>query len=199
MQNQNLWGAQNSGIDQQRQDLFKVIINLPASVGGQSAWTEDVEFAVESFPFPNREREMVGVKYMNQTNFMLGADTASGAIEIPVRYAFNQPTAQRLEKWNYLTSNPRTGGVGLTTKVKAWGEFWWMVPNMAVQENVESERPSDASLVPGLIYHLEGCLIKGLKFSEASMTGNGMVNMTFTMQIDRYYPKSISNMVVKTQ
>src|SRR3954470_11734403 len=145
MQFKNLWGSQDSGIDQQRADLFKVQIHLPRTLGGVTNWSNDVEFAVTKFPFPDRKRGVIPTKYLNQTNFQLGADEATGPIEIPVRYAFNQQTHQLLERWHWLTSNPRTGGVALTSAVKCRGEFWWLIPNMTEQQAV-GQTPSDTAL-----------------------------------------------------
>ena len=93
----NTFGSQNSKLDLQRVDLFKVTLVLPSALGLD--WTENVEFAVEQFPFPERSREMIQVKYMQQTNFLIGGDTPTPAIDIPVRYAFAQRTAEALEKW----------------------------------------------------------------------------------------------------
>src|SRR5882724_5989628 len=119
----NTFGSQNSNLDLQRVDLWKVTLALPAVLGID--WTENVEFALEKFPFPERSREMIQVKYMQQTNFLIGGDTPTPAIEIPVRYAFGQRTAEALEKWYWLVANPLTGGVGLTTQVKSKGIMRW--------------------------------------------------------------------------
>jgi len=48
----------------------------------------------------------------------------------------------------------------------------------------------------GLIFSLEGCLPKGLKFSDADMTTSGKVDCQLSLQIDRYYPQNIDNMIV---
>jgi hypothetical protein len=199
MQYKNLWGSQNSGFDQQRADLFKVQIHLPSILGGVTNWSNDVEFAVTRFPFPERKREVIGIKYLNLTNYVLGPDTPVGPIEIPVRYAFNQATAQLLEKWHQLTSNPHTGGVAQTTLVKAQGEFWWLVPNMADQERIPQAETGTA-MRPGLVYKLEGCLITGLKPSNADMSATGdsaLVMLDFTLNVDRYYPLNVNAMVIK--
>lgn len=195
--NKNQWGAAGAGIDAQRSDLFKVTLNLPPAIGGTTVWSDHVEFAVEKFPFPDRQREMIPIKYLQQTNFQIGADAAPGPIDIPVRYAFNQPTAQILEKWNYLTSNPQTGAVGLTSRVKANGKFRWQVPNVSAQQLLESSAPSENTMIDGLVYILEGCLVKGLKFSDADMTSsNSIVTIQFQLQIDRYYPENLGMMTV---
>lgn len=197
MRNKNQWAAAGLGVDPQRSDLFKVTLQLPPALGGASRWTDDIEFAIEKFPFPNRLREVIPIKYLNQTNYAIGADTQTESIEVPVRYAFNQPTVQLLERWNYLTSNPETGGVALASQVKCNGRFRWLVPNMAVQKLIETASPTEDTMVDGLVYRLEGCMIRGFKFSDADMTSsNGIVTVQFNLQIDRYYPENIGNMVV---
>jgi hypothetical protein len=104
-----------------------------------------------------------------------------------VRYAFNQRTAVLLERWRWLITNPRTGGVGLSSKVKTNGYFYWLVPNDAVLGN-ESAAERDAYKVVRA-YELHGCWLKNLKPSDGDMTsGNGVVTLAFTMQIDRYFP-----------
>jgi hypothetical protein len=198
LRNKNEWGAAGSNLDAQRLDLFKVKLELPSALtlNGLGTWHNDVEFAIEKWPFPERKRETIPIKYLNQTNHLLGAETATGPIDVTVRYAFNQATAQLLERWNYLTSNPRTGGSGLTSHVKAKGEFIWLIPNMAAQRNVESTSPGDDTLIPGQIYVLEGCMITGLKPSDADITvGNEIVKLTFALSIDRYYPQDIRRMI----
>lgn len=192
----NTFGSQDSRMELQRVDLWKVTLSLPAAVGLD--WSENVEFALEKFPLPERAREMHGVKYMQQTNFVMGADTAPGAVDITVRYAFAQRTAEALEKWYQLCANQRTGGVGLTTQCKAKGYLRWLVPNM--QKQIQDLRglavPGENTLLEGLTYELEGCIIKGLKFDEANMTQSTPVNMQFSLQIDRYYPRSLEEMVI---
>ena len=192
----NTFGSQNSRLDLQRQDLFKFTINLPAALGLD--WTENVEFAVEKFPFPERSIEVIGVKYMQQTNFLIGGDTPTPAIEVPIRYAFGQLTAQALEKWMWLIRNPLTGGVGLTSVVKTNGYFTWIVPNQVAQQADIRGTPTSSqnTMQAGLIYSLEGCLPKGFKFSDADMTTSGKVDCQLSLQIDRYYPQNIDNMIV---
>lgn len=193
----NTFGASTDaeGIDLQRVDLWKVSLTFPAGVGIK--WTDEVEFALEKFPFPERAREMIEVKYMQQTNYLIGKDMPTPAIEIPVRYAFQALTAEALEKWYYLVSNPQTGGVGLTSSLKAKGKMTWYVPDMDRQrQDIVRNPPVTNSLQPGLAYALEGCIIKGLRFTDADMTQSGYVNLLFGLQIDRYYPLDVSNMKV---
>lgn len=199
LKNRNEWGASGSNLDPQRVDLFKVKLELPDALvlNGFGSWYNDVEFAIEKWPFPERRNDTIPFKFLNQTNHILGANVATSPIVTTVRYAFNQPTAQLLERWSYLTSNPRTGGVGITSQVKARGEFAWLIPNMEVQKDVEETAPSDDTLIPGLIYTLEGCMVTGLKFTDADMiVGNDTVKLMFELSIDRYYPKDIRKMVV---
>jgi len=192
----NTFGSQNSRLDLQRQDLFKFTINLPAALGLD--WTENVEFAVEKFPFPERSIEVIGVKYMQQTNFLIGGDTPTPAIEVPIRYAFGQLTAQALEKRMWLIRNPLTGGVGLTSVVKTNGYFTWIVPNQVAQQADIQGTPvsSQNTMQAGLVYSLEGCMPKGFKFSDADMTTSGKVDCQLSLQVDRYYPANIDNMIV---
>ncbi len=186
----------SAGIDLQRVDLWKVSLTFPTGVGIK--WADEVEFALEKFPFPDRSREMIEVKYMQQTNYLIGRDTPTPAIEIPVRYAFQALTAEALEKWNYLCANPQTGGVGLTSSLKAKGYMRWMVPNMDRQRQdlTGGAISTEKTLDDGLIYVLEGCIIKGLRFVDADMTQSGYVNLLFGLQIDRYYPKDVNAMNV---
>jgi len=193
----NTFGAATDaeGIDLQRVDLWKVNLTFPTGVGIK--WTDEVEFALEKFPFPERAREMIEVKYMQQTNYLIGKDMPTPAIEIPVRYAFQALTAEALEKWYYLVSNPQTGGVGLTSSLKAKGWLQWLVPDMDRQrQDLVRNPPVTNSLGSGLKYVLEGCIIKGLRFTDADMTQSGYVNLLFGLQIDRYYPVDVANMKV---
>lgn len=197
LKNKNEWGAAGSNLDAQRGDLFRVKLEMPPALAlnGYGSWYNDVEFAIEQWPFPDRRRESIPIKYMQQTNHLVGADAPTGPITVIVRYAFNQPTIQLLERWNYLTANPRTGGVGLTSQVKTRGEFIWLIPNMQEQKNVESTNPSDDTLIPGQIYTLEGCVISGLKPTDGNMTTSEIVKMSFELTIDRYYPQDLRRMV----
>lgn len=190
--------ASANGYDLQRGDLWKVTIPLPQIL--HISWQDNVEFLLEKFPFPARERDMIEVKYMQQTNYLIGRDAPTPAIEIPVRYAFGVRSAEALEKWFWLVSNPRTGGVGLTSQCKSRGSMRWLVPNMQQQVLGITSNGANATvdnvLDEGLAYALEGCIIKGLKFSDADMTQSNFVNALFTLQIDRYYPEDINDMVV---
>jgi hypothetical protein len=210
MKTRNTWGssigsdAQGVGIDQQRSDLFRVSLTLPSRLGGAGQWDENVQFAVEAFPFPEYKVQTFDTKYLNQTNHQIGADNANSPIVVPVRYAFSQQTAALLYKWMYLISNPLSGGVGLTSAVKCNGLFSWLVPNMTRQfSDANSLTGSDGSdvLAIGLRYKLEGCFISGLKPTDADMkTGNSGVNLSFDLHIDRYYPdpSNPNDLVIKT-
>jgi len=188
--------ASANGFDLQRNDLWKVSIILPQALGID--WRNNVEFLLEKFPFPTRERDMIEVKYMQQTNYLIGRDTPTPSVEIPVRYAFGAQVAEALQQWHSLVSNDRTGSAGLTTQVKAKGNMRWIIPNMQrqVQDIRGNVQPGENTMDEGLTYVLEGCIIKGLRFSDADMTQSGYVNLLFTLQIDRYYPVDVNNMVI---
>jgi hypothetical protein len=183
-------------LDLQRQDLFKFSINLPQQL--RMNWTDQVEFAVEKFPFPERSIDVIPVKYMQQTNFQIGGDTPTPAVEVPVRYAFATDIATALEKWMWLIRNPLTGGVGLTSMVKTDGFFIWIVPNQVAQNGDIRGVPQSSpnTMKNGLKYRLEGVLLKGFKFSDADMTTSGKVDCQLSIQIDRYYPVNIDSMIV---
>ena len=184
----NAFGSSHLGsdnLDLQRADLFKFRVNLPRVLGMD--WEEHVEFAVEKFPFPARDRESIAVKYLQQVNQIPGGDVATGSVDVTVRYPFAKKTALALEKWHWMVANPRTGGVGLASEVKTLGEFRWLVP---ASQRGSLNLNMEEGLAVGQIYDLEGCWIKALKPSDADMTsGNTLVTMQMTLQIDRYYPR----------
>lgn len=192
----NSFGSQGSKLDLQRSDLFKVTLELPPALG--LPWDEHVEFAIEKFPFPDRKKEVTQIKYMQQSNALIGGDSATSAVDIPVRYAFAQRTVEALEKWFYLIANPLTGGVGLTSEVKCKGYLRWLVPNMAKQiADIRGQaRPGEDTMMDGAVYVLEGCWIAGLKFVDADMTQSGPVTMSFSLQCDRWYPENIDQLAV---
>lgn len=187
----NIWGAK-SGVNQQRADLFKVALTIPSAVidNGASAWNSECAFAVSRFPFPPRAREMIGIKFLNQTNFSLGADTPMSPIDIQVRYAFDAKTAEYLEKWSWATSNPRSGYVANTTEIKTNGKFYWLIPDK------NNSRNSTSCYKLGACYIIEGCLVKGYHpVTDANMEeSNGLVNLAFQLQIDRYYPDNTADL-----
>lgn len=192
----NLWGAQNSNVDAQRKDLFTVKLDLPSALKSVGAWNETVEFALESFPFPERKRNTIPIKWQQQTNHLPGADVATSPIDIIVRYAFNQRTHEVLQRWDYLASNPHTGGVAQASALKCQGRFLWLIPDMNVQSNVESTSSAQEPLKVGLVYILEGCMITGLKPDGGDHTSEDIVKLTFNLSIDRWYPEDIRQMVV---
>lgn len=188
----NLWGSQGSNLDPQRTDLFRFVMTLPPAIGG--SWEEHVSFAVERFPFPERSQQTFDMKYLNQVNHILGSDQATAPVEIPVRYAFTQATAQLLYRWHYLVSNPRTGSVVRTTEVKTYGEFRWLIPRKLTPDIIDRQEFDPNALETGLIYSLEGCMPINLKPTDANMTeGNQYVTLTFRLSIDRFYPKSLNS------
>lgn len=194
----NTFGSQNSKLDLQRSDLFKITLELPTALG--LPWDEHVEFAVEKFPFPDRSIDTIPVKFMQQTNNQIGPDTATGPVEIPVRYAFGQRTAECLEKWYRLITNQITGGVGLTSEVKCKGFMRWLVPNMRKQiADIRGQSlPGEDTMMDGAVYVLEGCFIKGLKYIDADMTAAQNVNLMFSLALDRWYPENIDRLQVVT-
>jgi len=196
----NEWGTAGSNLDPQRADLFKFVLDLPPEIGNAGSWASDIQFAVENFPFPDTKQETTDLKFLNQINKILLADTATSPITVAVRYAFNQATAQTLYRWKYLTSNPRTGGTGQTSKVKTTGHFYWLIPNMVEQGNAASAGGTSYAdvLQEGLPYMLEGCMITNLKPSDGDMKATGetaLVKLSFELTIDRYYPVSLSKMI----
>lgn len=197
----NVWGTRAGDLsyDLQRSDLFQILINLPDAITG-GTWSDSIQMAVTKFPFPARERSMIEVKYLNQTNFILGAENALGSIEIPVRYAFEIQTAALLEKWNWLTSDPN-GGVGRTSSMKTTGQFNWLVPSVAPNAGaLDSDfRQSDTTtaweMKPGGSYFLEGILIKSLQPTEANMDSrDSLVMLNLVLQVDRYFPAKASDL-----
>ena len=193
----NTFGSQGSKLDLQRNDLWKVYISLPPAVNIN--WEHEVQFAVEKFPFAARERESIPIKYLQQTNKQVGGDTDLSPVELTIRYAFAARTAEALEKWHWLISNPRTGGVGLTSEVKSKGYFVYLVPNMARQaaDLQAGAQSSQDTLKAGLKWVLEGVWIKSYKMTDADMTtGNAVANCLVTFAIDRYYPDNINRMIV---
>ena len=187
----NTFGSQhlaNDALDLQRADLFKFRINLPRVLGMD--WEEHVEFAVEKFPFPARDRESIAVKYLQQVNHIPGGDVATGSVDVTVRYPFARKTALALEKWHWMVANPRTGGIGLASEVKTQGWFRWLQPaSQAGGLNLNQGEGLTTLDGNGMEYMLEGCWIKALKPSDADMTsGNTLVTLQMTLQIDRYFP-----------
>lgn len=194
---ENKFGSQGAKLDLQRNDLWKCTISLPVAVGVK--WEEEVQFAVEKFPFPQREKESIPVKYLQQTNKQIGGDVDLAPAELSIRYPFAARTAEALEKWFWLVANPITGGVGLTSEVKAKGFFRYLVPNMPRQiaDLQAGATPSNDSLKNGLVWVLEGVWPKVFKMSDADMTvGNQVAMCMVTFAIDRYYPEDLNSMRV---
>lgn len=191
----NNWGRRGANLDQQRSDLFRFSITLPNELGGNRGWDEHVQFAVTKFPFPTRARQRVATKYLNQTNFQLGADSDVGEVIVPVRYAFAQQTVKLLEKWNWMHSHPN-GGVALTSQVKCDGNFYWLIPDLT-GEPADSSTSGSGAFREGGRYKLEGVMITDFKPSEADMTsGTGLVECALSLSIDRYYPEKLSDLHV---
>jgi hypothetical protein len=198
----NIWGSAGSSTDQQRADLFVISLNFPAGLSlgnnqsaGVNIWDSEVAFAVQDFPFPARSREMIPIKYLNQTNLQLGADTAMAPIDITVRWAFNRRTAELLERWNWATSNPITGGVAQSSAIKSSGTFWWLIPNTAEQLSVDDITATNV-MQNGPSYFLEGLMVKELTPSHADMKSSDLVSLKFSLQIDRYYPLLPDNLTI---
>jgi len=194
----NTWASQGSDLDQQRQDLFKCTISLPQ--GLNLDWTENVEFAVDSWPFPSRSVGTITTKYLQQTNHSPGADTATSSISVVLKYAISQRTLEVLEKWHHLVTNPRTGGTGLASAIKGRGLFTWLVPNMARQfaDLKKDAEPSRLTLKEGMAYVMEGVFPLEIKPSDGDMkSGTTHTMLNLTLSVDRYYPKSLNEMVVK--
>lgn len=196
----NMWGTPG-GIEAARTDLFAVFIDLPAQVtqgfGGNSAWQQEVQFAIEKFPFPERGRESIPIKYMQQTNYFPGADSTVGVIDFTVRWNFNRNTVKLLETWYQSFSNPHTGAVGRATDLKCNGRFFWLIPaeGATLGPGGSPDNPTTAPYIAKETYWLEGCWPTNFKPSDADMTtGNTIVTCNLSMQIDRYYPKQIDNL-----
>ncbi len=198
IQYQNAWGAQNSQLDPLRPDLFRVELQIPSQVlgGGAGLWDSEVAFGIKSFPWPVREREMIPVKWLQQTNFVIGADVALAPAELNVRWAFNRRTVEILERWHQLTANSQNGGVAITSLVKTNGFIYYLVPNMSAVAD-PTDTTNDA-FNDGPRWYLEGVLVKGLKVAEnLDMTvGNEVVTVNLNLQIDRYYPLDPSDLSV---
>lgn len=193
----NTFGSQGSRLDLQRNDLWKVYISLPPAININ--WESEVQFAVEKFPFPAREREHIPIKYLQQVNKQIGGDIDLPTSELTIRYPFGARTAEALEKWFWLIANPLTGGVGLTSECKSKGYFQYLVPNMARQKaDLAANAQSSAdTLKAGLRWVLEGVWVKAFKMSDADMsTGNAVSMCMVTFAIDRYYPENINSMTV---
>lgn len=198
IQYQNSWGAQNSQLDPLRPDLFRIQFAIPPQVlgGGTGLWDSEVSFGVKTFPFPERAREMIPVKWLQQTNFVIGADTPTPETSLSVRWPFNRRTVEILERWHQLTANSQNGGVAITSAVKTSGFLYFLIPNMTAVAD-PTDTTNDA-FFDGPRYYLEGVLIKSLKVEpNADMTvGNEIVTVALGIQIDRYYPLDPSDLSV---
>jgi hypothetical protein len=198
IQYQNSWGAQNSQLDPLRPDLFRIQLQIPPQVlgGGAGLWDSEVSFGIKSFPFPDREREMIPVKWLQQTNYVLGADVGLTPTALNVRWAFNRRTVEILERWHQLTSNSQNGGVAITSQVKTNGFLYFLLPNMSAVAD-PTDTTNDA-FTDGPRYYLEGVLIKGLKPAQnLDMTvGNEIMTVDMNIQLDRYYPLDPSDLTV---
>jgi len=189
----NTWGSQGSQLDPLRSDLFRVNITLPPAVagGGANLWDAEISFAVEKFPFPERSREMIGIKYLQQTNFVPGGDTPTPAINLSIRWAFNRRTAELLEIWNQFSANSTNGGVGIASLVKTNGLVVHLIPDMGALTNPQdaTSGSAGAALVDGPAWYLEGIQLKSLKPApDLDMTqGNQLLGLELGLQIDRYY------------
>jgi hypothetical protein len=192
----NMWAAPG-GIEAARTDLFAVLITLPPALGGDAAWQQDVQFAIEKFPFPDRARESIPIKYMQQTNYFPGADSTVNPIDFTVRWNFNRNTVKILETWYQAFSNPHTGAVGRATELKCNGRFFWLIPASGATLDAAGtpDNPTSNPYIAKETYWLEGCWPTNFKPSDADMTtGNTIVTCNLSMQIDRYYPKTIDNL-----
>lgn len=205
MQYANTWGAQNSNVDQQRGDLFKVTIEIPSAVlgdttksgGAGNVWDQHISWAVEKFEFPDRVKDSIPIKYLQQTNHQIGGDAASDAITMPIRYAFNQRTAELLERWWWMIANPRTGGVALSSSIKTTGTYCWLVPKVGQEGNLAAPEAQAYSVLKA--YNLHGVWIKSLKPSGGDMTAsNNLVTLDMHLQIDRYFPATPADLTMPT-
>lgn len=205
MQYANTWGTQNANVDQQRSDLFKVMINIPEAVLGATAnlsgagnvWDAHISWAVEKFDFPDRAKEAIAIKYLQQTNYQIGGDAPSEVVTIPIRYAPNQRTAELLERWWWMIANPRTGGVALSSRIKTTGYFAWLTPRISSVGNLAAPEADAYDFVKA--YELHGVWIKSFKSGGADHTQtNGLVTLDMTLQIDRYYPASPADLARQT-
>jgi len=137
------------------------------------------------------------VKFLQQTNHAIGADAATGEFAVTIRYAFNAQTAKHLERWWWLASNPNTGGVGMTSVVKTDGHFYWLVPNISQQANLDSQAQVDTYKFLRA-YYLEGVLCTGLTPGPANMNEAGLAVYNLSLTIDRFYPKDPNDLIVQT-
>lgn len=201
----NIWGAANSNVDQQRSDIFLINLAFPSvmtagngATGSAGLWQDTCQFAVQDFPFPERTRDTLHIKYLNQTNNVPGADTPLGPINMTVRWAFQQQTAEMLERWFQLVANSQTGGIAIPSQIKSSGYFYWLVPNMAVQANTDNADGTNV-YINGGAYYLEGLYCQGLTPSRADMTQSGLTTLAFQLMADRYYPIDASDLTVQLQ
>jgi hypothetical protein len=192
----NVWGTANSNVDPLRSDLFLVDLKFPAILntggtapGNVGLWESECQFAVRDFPFPNAAVETIPVKYLQQTNHTVGADAPTAPIDMQVRWAFQRRTAELLTRWSWLIHNPITGGVAITSQVKSRGRFSYLVPNMAVQSNPDNTDGTNVML-KGPQYTLEGVFPVNVKPTNSDMAQAGLVELTFSLSVDRYYPKT---------
>ena len=196
----NVWGAANSNVDPLRGDLFLIDLKFPSLLntgsqapGSVGLWESECQFAVKEFPFPNREVDTIDVKYLQQTNHVIGADAATAPIDIIVRWAFQRRTAELLTRWCELITNPITGGVAITSQVKTHGRFSYLIPNMTVQADPDLTSGVNVML-KGPQYWLEGCFPKSIKPSNSDMATASLVELTFTLSVDRFYPLNVTDL-----
>ena len=190
----NQWGAAGASTDQQRADLFRVTVVLPPQLqlqagSGANVWDKEIGWAISKFNFPDRGVDQIAIKHGQHTNYQIGADKPVGEISMTARYAFNQRTAELLERWYNVTSNRKIGAVALTSAVSTEGTFYWLTPNLDALSNPSAAEKDAYKLIRA--YRLIGCWLSGLTPSAADAEStSGLVTYDIKMTCNDYYPFS---------
>ena len=196
----NLFGASaaTGGADLQRTDLFRVVISPPASIITSAQWGAEIQMAVAAFPFPEREKEIIAVKYLQQVNQLVGGDKATGQVKATFRYPFAYKTAKLLERWFWATSNPLTGGTCLTSQLKGSGYVEMLIPqdisgvvadlaDSVGYNGMSAQAQSNDPYVVQQRWYLEGIWPSNFTMTELNMEGSKFVECAVTFVLDRYY------------
>lgn len=148
----------------QRQNNFEIQI---------SDLSEDIMFAVVSFPLPTRANNVIEVPYGNAPIKVAGTATFTGG-DLVLRDFMEADIEAKIDAWQKQVYNPDDGSIGWAADYKRQATVYEYSP--------------DGQFIR--TWTLEGCWPSSVAYGNLDNTSGDLKQITITLEYDRAYRNS---------
>ena len=159
--------------DPERRWLFKLVINVPGSVGsatsgGSNSTSSILEINAQSVTLPSPTIDPIIIPHLNQDVKVAGRPSL-GEMNVVFLNGFNKRAVAILERWHHLIFRPSTEQMGFASAYKTTGSLFVLYPDFEIFKT----------------YNFAGCWPSSIGDKEYDWSASESVTRTVTFQVDK--------------